>query len=993
MPACVKSSCGPVRYYDGQVTMEEVDLLSNAFGFPWGQVRTYNNRTNLAISQSNGNRWFVEGWPFLVETMFAIPIPPSSTSSGWDVDSVPGVEIIWGANQRVGFQESGPIYEPVLGEVGYLVHDSGNNEFLFTDRAGNVTVFNDFDVTSGQGQIKEFTTSGGVTISFTYTGGLLKDVQRHASGTDYESFAYTHVSGGVNDGFVASVTWRRGSSSTGPWTNIRKVEYDYYVNADSYGSDNELKTAVVSQFNGTSWDELSTRYYRYYTSGQGSEGRLQYVLSPEAFQKLDDAVADPFAASNATVAQYADFYYEYDEHGRVSLEQIKAGSEEYTFAYTDSSNEYGPNSWDTKTVVTNPDNSQDIVFTNYAGSTMLRVLKDGGDEWCWYTAYDFDNRAVLQAEPSAISGYSEGDASLLGYDESTGTATSLNSSSGLIRRMTYTTAGFVSEVTIQEGQSSSEILVSKTEYTEHKPTGSDESIWLPSKTIEYPDADTNPTPRTIETSYSYVYYTGTDNKMKVKQRTTTLPVISTAHNGSGTANTRVEEFDIFNNLTKLTNEKGVVTEWVYDNDKGGVTQMTQDSGTGTLNLVTDYTLDDLGRVTQELGPAHDIDLSGTMTEVRTAAWTVYDDVGYEVRIGQGYQQTSGSTNTLVNPVGITTYDRNGNVLEEIQATRASTSGKLLPTDTFSQTSYVRWSTSQYTDCCRASSRRVYHTIPTSGTGSSGTNYDQTDFGYDSIGRRNRVQSPGGTIVFTVYDARGLAESVYVGTNDDGATETDPTGGGSDPDNNMVVVTTNEYDDGNDGGNGNLTTQTQHVDSSSANDRVVEYTYDFRNRVDQTSTSDGTTTYLEVPAYDNMSRITKVERYHTSVSAANLTSKQEQAYDDLSRVYETTRYGVNPSTGAVNSNTLVSDSWYDPVGNLMKQAPAGSELYLKLAYDAVDRLTDRSVGYARARRTPRRKPSPASTRSWNSRWPPTTTPATSRKRRRTSGTTTAPARAR
>ena len=37
---------------------------------------------------------------------------------------------------------------------------------------------------------------------------------------------------------------------------------------------------------------------------------------------------------------------------------------------------------------------------------------------------------------------------------------------------------------------------------------------------------------------------------------------------------------------------------------------------------------------------------------------------------------------------------------------------------------------QYTDCCLAASQRVYHTIPASGEGDSGTNYDETDFGYD-----------------------------------------------------------------------------------------------------------------------------------------------------------------------------------------------------------------------------------------------------------------------
>jgi YD repeat-containing protein len=80
-------------------------------------------------------------------------------------------------------------------------------------------------------------------------------------------------------------------------------------------------------------------------------------------------------------------------------------------------------------------------------------------------------------------------------------------------------------------------------------------------------------------------------------------------------------------------------------------------------------------------------------------------------------------------------------------------------------------------------------------------------------RRNRTVTPGGTITDLVYDARGNIIGTYIGTNDDGATETDPTGGGVDPENNMVIVTGNEYDGGAAGGDGNRTQVTQYVDST------------------------------------------------------------------------------------------------------------------------------------------------------------------------------------
>ena len=81
------------------------------------------------------------------------------------------------------------------------------------------------------------------------------------------------------------------------------------------------------------------------------------------------------------------------------------------------------------------------------------------------------------------------------------------------------------------------------------------------------------------------------------------------------------------------------------------------------------------------------------------------------------------------------------------------------------------------DCCHLASTRVYHTIPACGRARSGTNYDETEFGYDSAGRQNMVKTPGGTITRTVFDVRGGADEVYVGTDDTGATDDDPTGCG------------------------------------------------------------------------------------------------------------------------------------------------------------------------------------------------------------------------
>src|SRR5690606_33262715 len=123
--------------------------------------------------------------------------------------------------------------------------------------------------------------------------------------------------------------------------------------------------------------------------------------------------------------------------------------------------------------------------------------------------------------------------------------------------------------------------------------------------------------------------------------------------------------------------------------------------------------------------------------------------------------------------------------EEVQALRSSTSGPLNPDDNFPQSSYTRWTTRQYTECCLPNSQRQYHTIPTSGEGVAGTNYDETVIGYDVMKRQNRRVTPGGTINRIVFDARGNPWKMYTGTDDTGATDSDPTGGGA-TGNNMVL---------------------------------------------------------------------------------------------------------------------------------------------------------------------------------------------------------------
>ena len=309
----------------------------------------------------------------------------------------------------------------------------------------------------------------------------------------------------------------------------------------------------------------------------------------------------------------------------------------------------------------------------------------------------------------------------------------------------------------------------------------------------------------------------------------------------------------------------------------------------------------------------------------------------EVRWAQGYVATSSSTTStvLIEPITVTTRDRNGRATDVVQSQRAAgVTGALTASEDLSdQTKWVRWRHSAYLNLNgKANSQRVYYDIQNGG-------YNETLYGYDGassdMGWRTRQQSPGGTITRWVYNTRGLVAEKWIGTDDTGATDSSP--GGTSP-NDMVKVESYDYDGGAAAKNGNLTTLTQYVDSNASNNRTTTYAYDWRNR--RTSQSGELSSY-EAYTYDNLDRITQVDQKNGS--GGNLIGRQQTFYDNLRRIYQQLVYAVDPATGTVG-NSLATDSWYDARGLLMKQRSPGSSMLLKPGYDGAGRPTRRYLTY-------------------------------------------------
>jgi len=933
-------SAEPIRYADGQVVLAVDDLASGGFGMPWGHRRSYNNQLSENYDFDNGYNWMVSQWPYLVE------------ENAGDT-----IAVVFDGNRAYWFDRVGGFYVARYGAKETFFHDAANEVFRLVSTDGTTWEFHDFwQYTLPQGAFRRAIAPGGqVTEVIAYNDlEQIADVRRShtAEGrTTTESYLYSYVAGGENATRLEHVTLRR-RVDDGEWQNLQRVCYTYYASGDDHGSLGDLKTAAQQGPSGESWSDGDTHYYRYYLDSAGGVGfahGLKYALDPAAYAALcaDAEVADPLAASDSKVAQYARYSFEYDADRRVTKERVYGASRQYEFSYTAGTHADGPNQWKQKTVETLPDGSQQVIYTNYLGQVLVKELRAGSDRWIHYRQYNEDGNLVIEANPSAVLGYVD-DAGA-GSDE---LQVTLASDEGLIRVYDYyattdlgsgAVAGYKQFEKIRRGSAGTEIKLAEYRYTQRTVGGV--AIHPLATRIVFRNEDGT---GAIETGFGYTWHPDT---FQAAQRTTTLPAVPVEQNGPGASATRVEVFDLRGNLTWLCDERGFLTRHAYDAATGARTQTIADVDTtrvadapegwttpsgGGLHLVSDFEHDAQGRITQVLGPLH----NASGQPVRTAAWTVYDDLNHETRTARGYAvpETDGEGYdfALVNPVAITKTDASGNVLEEIQAVRGTTLGRLSAEDRFARSSFVRWTTHAYENG-QLLRTRVYHAIPAEGAGASGANYDQTTYGCDSLGRQNMIKSPGGTITRTVFDARGLALRTFVGADDSDATQSDPTGAGQ-QDNNMVLVTEREYDEGTIG-DGNLTQETQHVDDDPQQARVTRHGYDWRNR---RVTTDGEIDFFEKAYYDNLDRAVRVDR-HDTTEDGNLVARVETLYDDLGRVYRAVRHAVDPATGSVTGK-LTDNAWYDLAGNKIKQKPAGSEKFAKTVYDGLGRPIKAYVGF-------------------------------------------------
>ncbi|HZL36201.1 MAG TPA: hypothetical protein VFC78_12865, partial [Tepidisphaeraceae bacterium] len=968
----------PVRYWNGAVVLNEVDLVTPRGGF-FSHQRSYNNQTSAPYDGPNGWNWFVSQMPYVVV----------NTAGN-------AVAVVFDPNNPFWFDKSGTTYTPHFGMLDVtLVEDTAHHKLTFSQNGGGnteVAVFNSLSAPTAPGGLISYTGSDGLTATVTSrSGNLITEIQRGYSGTTtVDSLLYTWFTSGTALGKLKYATYRRGTVSPIAWTNISQCQYAYCGASDVNGSVNDLMSATQQIWDGTTWEDVAPHHYRYFKLGDanGFVHGLKMHFGPEACRLIFNAGINIATALDSDIVKYADHQFQYDSARRVALEVSAVcpscpggGTTSDQFVYTASANADGFNSWAMKCVQTLPDGSTIIVYTNFAGLPMLYINVDPSKNASG-TFYKYDETTVTPpatptpllvwiAMPSALALPSDltlldANADLLGYNSGTGLYAYMQASGGLIHTRAYgpdtgVPAGYLESESVLNGQATGATSVELRSYTYTSNTDSGGNV------VNVVATDSvYPAGSAITTNISYTWHAGTN---QIQQRTTTLPAVSSGQNGSGSADTFIEQFDAEGNTTQTTDERSVVNTYAVDPILGRVTEQVLNYQSGVtqvgVNVTTDFTWDNQGRLTLVLGPSHTVVIGGTATTIRPVTNQLYVqsiqptpgttwDVD-QTWIASGYATGSPGSYayTLVNPVIVSKIDKDGRSTDQIASKRAAgMAGLLVPPgisgDTFAQTNWQTWSTTQYSAMTDAGatpptvahqmiSQRAYFLIPSSGIGTVGTNFAETDFGYDALERRNRVVAPGGTITRKVWNTPQRVASVWVGTNDAGATDSNPAGSGSP--NNMVQITANQYDGGSAGGDGNLTQITKYVSATSGDTRLTAQGFDFRDR--RTSITDALGGYIAL-TLDDLDRTTLIQQYASL--GGYLIAQSGTNFDNRGQIYQQLVYAVDPTTGTVG-NALTTNIWRDAGGNIVQQINAGDgKTFTKFAINGVGWITNTYRGY-------------------------------------------------
>ncbi|MGD9689502.1 MAG: hypothetical protein AB7K52_07155 [Phycisphaerales bacterium] len=789
---------------------------------------------------------------------------------------------------------------------------------------------------------------------------------------------------------------------SGGWVEVGKVDYAYCSTTETVsglkvGQSGDLKTVTRTiPLTDSGVSLVAKQYYRYYVDSwsdengkRGAAHQLRMVLDADGYRRYDYSVGsdlndDTLSASDDTLKPYSSAYFEY---GSGDAKIVKAffngqcgcggGSSNGTYeriAYLDWDDaiDYDHNQT-RRVVIKRPDGIYISQYFDSNGQPLSRVLtmtdpaSSVSTRWTDEVTRTAAGTVAEHLTPEVNSAY---DHSARTFSHA-GTGDAVypkHVSGGTLNGFVQATRKFTTQTGDPDSDASytsASIWLSSTPKFEAVASG----VGVERPTIEkrraYHTAGTNIASNNDETSISTTFWSNTaTNILSIvpKQVTMTFPIVSTGNNGSNSA-TSQERYIRKNGTTAFTVSPTSITTYTqytngllvkriddcqtnHGSDFAGGDDPNGDFGitesASGLRVITTYTYDNQGRLdttTHADGLVTKMYYSklkdGRMVTIacpRVVAGspTYYGPMSYTVTNLAGMTEFSGTV--AISNSGITTVltswidETDGDPITALDiGTLSSMSTNICSSDGH-----------------RVDESRLYHTIPGSGAGSAGTNYDRTLYGYDPMGRQWRVKSPADTITRTVYDSLGRFSARWIGTNDNSFT-----GGEGSPTDNMVKVEEVEYDGGSSNKNSRVTKRTAFVEGSTTDRRDTTYAYDARGRlIVQINPQAPHALHL----YDNLDRLTATAMYSSDSGldatdnptslGTNRVSLSRTYYDEKGQVYEQRTYEINQSNGDIVTSTgdvyLPTLTTYDAQGRVIRTR--GTSLS-KQFYDRLGRVTD------------------------------------------------------
>ena len=980
-----------LRLSTGHYGPLEIDIALPADGFSWIVGRTHNacqyDSGHHSGNGYQGKNWFQTSQPEIVLY--------DAAAAEDDV-----LYLVYGADRFVEYGRINASSDEFVGSngaAGIFEYTAGAGSepdtYTLTDQLGNEFVFFGFDgdASPAEGQLWTITDPddnvayvGDASTASTAISNGFDSAGRITTAFDPSDrrFTYTYSTSDIGgakrlEKVVAETktggTW---ASPTGV-EEVAKVEYEYYGD-ETYGDAGDLKIVKRTlPLTDSGVEDVRYRLYRYWegsfsaSTNPGHPHAIKYVLDYEGARNFDwneTGAGEPEldqgfeTASNSSLDPYALAYFEYDANRRVDKAWFNGacgcsgsanGVHEYEYetngSYIDTSGYQ--TGWVTRTVVKRPDGTYETQYFDEAHQPLSRVLTDDDpdntspapDTWPTMIVRNSDGQVTTRYWPDSVASYTHG----------TGAAT-YNASAGLIRHYSRETTGdmkgFLTDTKFSEGTSGSQYFEESLTWTSESLSFDDDDLVRPlvaSRRV-YSEAITSGTSGSYLTSYTYKEYTG---KLAIEEVTTTHPAVSSGNNGSGTAATEKVHFREDGRVDFEKSADGVITYREYTD--GQVTKLVEDADTTSLSPPTGF--------------------SSSGTEIdRTTSYS-HDPQGRRditTLPGSGRKQMSYYTKLADGRVVTLQYDKyeSGGTPKYYGATRYSVANQanaqeftgIVPVDassgsTLTLTSHVDetdsdpltamdlgTATSVTTNVYNGSGHvleesRFYFDLPTSGEGTEGTHFDATYYGYDELGRRTRTKAPHGTISRTVHDALGRVTERWTGTNDSSFSGGEPSGT-----DDMVKVSETEYDDGNDFGNGLVTTRTGYVEDGTTDKRETTLEHDVRGRVLLETRPVSPHVFHKV---DNMGRRVATGQFSSTASivvgtddptteTTNRLGLTQSFYDERGRVWKSQRHKIDDTDGSDDDN-LQALTWFDDEGRVIKVD--GHELK-KTAYDRLGRLT-------------------------------------------------------